>query len=374
MIKDKVFIFAPYSYSINNGGYSGFIAHNLIDKPRDNFLISGDVLDFNKKNFIKKIIHSIGKRIYTLQGKRRSDFAENYYFKKVKAKNYKFLFFHEVYSLYQCRNLISDDQVVILQSHAPELPSEEYLKIYEAPSEEILNNYEIVKAAEKYSFQRANIVVLPTPGCVDIYAKLLNPISKIKFILSGAKSKNGYKNLEKKEEINHIVDQDKINLMYIGRRNSIKGFDIVLDSFRKVRKIRKDINLILVGSGDKIYEEGIIDIGFSSNPIFWYNSVDYLINANRQSYFDLSIIEALSTGVPIIMSNNFGHHYYENKSPLIHTFDVTEKDSLFNILNGNLNKRDMTNRSNIELYQEQLTDSCYFQRFNEFCLELINKE
>ena len=44
MIKDKVFIFAPYSYSINNGGYSGFIAHNLIDKPRDNFLISGDVL------------------------------------------------------------------------------------------------------------------------------------------------------------------------------------------------------------------------------------------------------------------------------------------------------------------------------------------
>lgn len=66
MIKDKVFIFAPYSYSINNGGYSGFIAHNLIDKPRDNFLISGDVLDFNKKNFIKKIIHSIGKRIYTL--------------------------------------------------------------------------------------------------------------------------------------------------------------------------------------------------------------------------------------------------------------------------------------------------------------------
>ena len=148
--------------------------------------------------------------------------------------------------------------------------------------------------------------------------------------------------------------------MYIGRRNKIKGFDIVLETFRKVREKRKDINLIIIGNGEKIEEEGIIDIGFSKNPIGWYNSADYLINANRQSYFDLSIIEALTTGIPIIMSDNFGHSYYKGKSSLIKTFD--------------LKKRDYKKTENIELYENNLTDSCYYERFKKFAEEIMYTE
>ena len=35
MISDKVLILFPYEININNGGPSGFLAHNLLDKPRD---------------------------------------------------------------------------------------------------------------------------------------------------------------------------------------------------------------------------------------------------------------------------------------------------------------------------------------------------
>lgn len=51
---------------------------------------------------------------------------------------------------------------------------------------------------------------------------------------------------------------------------------------------------------------------------------------------NLSIIEALSTGVPIIMSNNYGHKYYENKNPLIHTYDALNPNELKKILLGDL--------------------------------------
>ena len=42
--------------------------------------------------------------------------------------------------------------------------------------------------------------------------------------------------------------------MYIGRRNKIKGFDIVIEAFRKAREKRKDINLVIIGNGEKIEE------------------------------------------------------------------------------------------------------------------------
>ncbi len=44
MIEDKVLILFPYEININNGGPSGFLAHNLLDKPRDCFVLSQDII------------------------------------------------------------------------------------------------------------------------------------------------------------------------------------------------------------------------------------------------------------------------------------------------------------------------------------------
>lgn len=225
-----------------------------------------------------------------------------------------------------------------------------------------------MKKAEKNAFERADIVVFPNEGCVPLYKEVITANNDIKFILSGAQK--GYSKGDIPSE--NIIKSDKINLMYIGRRNEIKGFDIVLNTYREVYQQRKDLNLIIIGKGEKISEDGICDIGFSNNPIGWYNSVDYLINANRQSYFDLSIIEALSTGVPIIMSDNYGHKYYENKSPLIHTYDAQNCDGLKKILLGDLQKRDFSQKYNQDFYLNNLTDEHYHKRFKEFALSLID--
>ncbi|WP_164123655.1 glycosyltransferase [Sphingobacterium sp. xlx-130] len=258
--------------------------------------------------------------------------------------------------------MIPNNQVVILQSHSPELPSEEIKSIN--PSD--VERYSLNKKAEESSFQRADIIVFPNEGCQKIYSSLLTKNCDVKYILSGAKNTFAGREAEKE-----VLKEEKINLMYIGRRNSIKGFDIVYETFKEVAKERDDLNLFIVGKGDNLDGPGIFDVGFSNDPMYWYNSVDYLLNANRKSYFDLSIIEALTTGVPIIMSSNFGHEYYINKSDTITTFSDVNSGELNNILRGPLKKRDRKNKKNFELYNSDLTDSHYFNRFTSFAEELF---
>ncbi len=367
MIEDKILIVFPHEININNGGPSGFIAHNLLDKPREYFVLSQDILKTEISKITKRLDYIVKRALFLLKNKDedikklKTSFFYKYYSEKIDMKNYKFLYFHETVHLERFRKYICGNQVVILQSHSPELPSAEYRKWAPSETEEIAFR----EKAEKEAFKRADIVVFPNEGCKEIYNDLLTDKNRIEYVLSG--SKNGYS----KEGGIHSLPEEEINLMYIGRRNEIKGFDIVLEAFRKARKRRKDINLIIVGNGEKIQEEGIIDIGFSTNPIKWYNSVDYLINANRQSYFDLSVIEALSTGVPIIMSNNFGHRYYEEKSSLIVTYDVNKTDMLYEILMGNLKKRNFMNSENRDLYDSYLSDTCYYERFKDFVKKII---
>ncbi|STZ08827.1 glycosyltransferase, GG-Bacteroidales peptide system [Moraxella caprae] len=365
MINNKILIFFPRALDINAGGPAGFLAHNLIDKPRDCFSLSNDLCSL--QNSLQKNLYRIKRELDKILASQfnKEEYQARYIFKKIKADQYQYIYFHEDIDFYHVKDLIGANQTVIFQPHCPELHSAEFLS--HNPNDS--TKYELIKKAEKAVFERADVVVFPNVDCKPIYQELYTDRNKFYYILSGAKRNYNGQNLSKK-----TLPKDKINLMYIGRRNQVKGFDIVLESFRKAYKKNPKLHLILVGNGNKIEEEGITDIGFSKEPINWYYSVDYLVNANRQSYFDLSIIEALSTGVPIIMSDNFGHSYYQNKSSLITTFDVNQSDSLVEILSNLSQKRNYDNLANIELYENYLTDGHYHQRLVNFHHDLISQK
>jgi len=350
MITDRVLIFAPYPYNINGGGPSGFIAHNLLDKPRNLFSLPIDIVKEDRFRV------ALNKIIYKVRFHKYDDV--DFLFRECGADNFKYIYFHDCLSLYQCSHLIKNNQVVVLQSHCPELPSEEFKVLYNEP---------IITAkyvnAERYAFERADILVFPNEYAVDIYSDLIKDYTKIKYILSGAK--------DMVDPRIYPLDQSKINILFVGRRNSIKGFDYLINTFKSVLLKRDDINLILVGSGKLYSGRNIFDVGQSNSPQNWFNSVDYVVNTNLQSYFDLSVIEALATGVPLILSNNYGHYYYEGKSKDISTFEVQKLNGLESILLGNLMKRDYRDSTNRNLYLDNLTDIAYFERFEQFCKSII---
>jgi glycosyltransferase involved in cell wall biosynthesis len=345
MITDKILIFYTQSINLNLGGPSGFIAQNLIDKEKSFYVFPYQLFSEKKlTTFLKLFL----KNKFNFK-----DHMSAFIFKEIKAYNYKYIYFHDCETFEYCKHLISPKQTVILQSHSPELPSTEAQASNMSP-----HFVDFLKKAEKNSFERADIIIFPHKDCVPLYESLKFDKSKIRYILSGAKSTSDLRK--------YPLEKDKINLLYIGRRNKIKGFDIVLESFKNVVKKRNDINLIIVGNGVKIESDQLFDIGTTNNPLNWYYSVDYVINSNRQSYFDLSVIEAVSTGTPIILANNFGHNYYKDKSSGIITFNSNNQEELEDILLNTIKKEQEKNSENINLYNDELSDIKYYERFKQF--------
>lgn len=353
MKADKILIFTPYLINKNMGGPSGFLAHNLLDKPRDLFCFINDLfpLKFQQRFSFERIIRKL------TEIEKLNDVEKT--FSSIDASTYKYIYFHDCLTLFRCIKLINKNQIVILQSHSPELPSEEFLA-----EKNDFEMYNYVRKAEVASFNRADILVFPTKGASEIYQSLITDYSKVKYLLSGAS-----------REINltqYPVDSTKINFLFIGRRNTIKGFDFLMKIFSN-KKLRKDCNLILLGKKYKNFEcpQHIYDVGYSSQPMNWANSVDYIINTNKQSYFDLSIIESLSIGARILMTNNFGHSYFQNISNDILTFEYGNVEFVVDLINSlvktNQNQKSI---SNINLFENELSDWCYYNRLKIFIDEI----
>ncbi|MUG94039.1 glycosyltransferase [Scytonema sp. UIC 10036] len=375
IIEDKVLIFNNYPLNLTDGGPSGFLAHNLSGHTSQYYEMNSIDLhsSFNQRVF-SNLISSIKQSSFEKKAAgldRLSKFKEwcvnaQRIFKKIQAKNYKFIYFHDVWQLKSCLPLILPTQKVLLQCHCPELPSEEISLLQPECS---LGDVEWAREAEYDAFSRADILIFPNHYTTRIYASLISPHSTIYYLSSGAR--------EVKDLRQYPIDREIINLLYIGRRNQIKGFDIILNSFQEAYKLRKNLNLILLGLGKQILsEEGIYDIGFSSSPHQWIYNCDYVINCNRQSYFDLSVLETLSVGTPLIISTNFGHQQLaeDNSQGIIDIGEPTIQNLLNTLLSQVLIKKEFNQKAvqeNKLLYQQKYSDSVYRKNLNNLLSKII---
>jgi glycosyltransferase involved in cell wall biosynthesis len=373
LIEDRVLIFNNYSLSITDGGPSGFLAQNLLGHYSKYYDFYTTDFSGSRKNRLATKMSSLSG-LSKITAKKSGLNSENSFldwglnaqriFKYTKAKQYKFIYFHDVWQLKFCLPLLNYSQIVTLQCHCPELPSSET----SSQSKFTQVDVDWCKQAEKDAFNRANILIFPNKYVVEIYDSLINPASKIYYLSSGCKSRS---------DLRKYPVNDGIKILYIGRRNKIKGFDIILEAFRRVYESRKDINLILVGNGEQIIEEGIFDIGFTSTSHQWIYNCDYVVNCNRQSYFDLSVLESLSLGTPIILSANYGHkQFLEDRSQGIINFGLPTVENLEKILLSSLLRRKNDNfeavADNKKLYKDKYSDIIYREKLNEILIDIMN--
>lgn len=105
------------------------------------------------------------------------------------------------------------------------------------------------------------------------------------------------------------------HLVAVGRFNEQKGFDLLIDSFIKVKKVLTDIDLTIVGDytagGGRLYEEisrlimneGISDsvmcVGYQDNPYIYIKNADCFVLSSRYEGLPNVLIEALFLGTPV---------------------------------------------------------------------------
>ena len=105
----------------------------------------------------------------------------------------------------------------------------------------------------------------------------------------------------------------KFVITYVGRFVEFKGFDIVIKVFRNLSKKKPNqIALLLIGGIDPIHttrlvnselfelENGIVNIGFTSNIEKYLSITDLFFFPSKKEGLPICVIESLSMGVPVL--------------------------------------------------------------------------
>ena len=113
------------------------------------------------------------------------------------------------------------------------------------------------------------------------------------------------------EEVDDIKLSSKFKLISVGRLSEEKGYDRLLRVFRKLKNDGLNIELLLVGSGDKYNElnkytlennmvNDVTLLGFKDNPYKYLKASDLFICSSISEGFSLVIGEAMAIGIPIV--------------------------------------------------------------------------
>jgi glycosyltransferase involved in cell wall biosynthesis len=122
-------------------------------------------------------------------------------------------------------------------------------------------------------------------------------------------------NIEEFDTIKKFDVNGSPSLFYAGRLEKIKGIDILLDAFNKIKKELPHVMLYLCGEGSlrTMVEEATKDIsikylGFiKGKPLLeLFMSIDFVIVPSFYDAFNLVVLEGMAAGKPVIVSKNAG--------------------------------------------------------------------
>lgn len=381
-IKDpKVLIVSYNSCLANIGGPSGYL-YNLKNSMLLNNTGNIDILvGFNhskekEKTTSKREKRNIFKRYYPewllMYSHKKGRFKKfDKLIKSVCIENYDIFHFHSTEDLFLFHCFYPDifqKKITILTSHCPCLPADEKRETMIKDGRlmrEVEVKYNYNKNIDRVAFSVANILHFPVLGSELIYEKLLSPGSNIRYLPTHCE-KLDFKKDKKEFFLDHSIPDDKIVFSYVGRRTDIKGFDILTDTIQKISKINSDIFFIVAGAGEKLENFcNVIDIGWTDDPGSIINASDYVVAPNKQTYFDLGIIQALSLGKHVITTLTGGNVFFAEKM-IDMSFVEPNSDSLANKILELAAVGKIMSEKNLDFYNEELALKSFSIDYKKF--------
>ena len=168
----------------------------------------------------------------------------------------------------------------------------------------------------------------------------------------------------------HGISKDTIALAYIGRKNKIKGYDVFCQTALNLKKSDKFVFLSAGGGVIKTPQSSnIIDFGWTSDPGSILNACDYVVAPNKETYFDLGIIQALSLNKPIITTPTGGNRWFMNKEVNM-TFINHDVNELTECI-ANLDKSE--DDLNVDFFRKYLDNSSFAKNYLSFFESISNE-
>lgn len=310
---------------------------------------------------------------------------------KIQHENIKMIHCNYVIDAIKVINTLKREQIhdvkVLLTSHMPEAPSSENYDLI------LEKGYSVKKAIqfrklweyiEKRAFTESDILIFPSKEAMEPYFETLPEFKDwikdkdIRFFQTGAKA---LKTLKSKEELKrqYSIPENMNVIVYIGRHNEVKGYDVLTEAGAKILSKRDDCVFLIGGKTNNLLQppnsSNWRELGWV-NPAELLKIADVFVLPNKRTYFDLILLEVMSTGTPVIASNTGGNKSVQEVSKSLIMYDCSAED-LETKLNEFLNKDDnekleLSNRI-YQAYQNHYTPEHFAQRYIDL-LEGIYKD
>lgn len=341
----KIAIFNYADISKNTGGPSGYL-YNLI-KGMNGLSKQIDIITIKKNHNIpnknestdKKIKNCIVEEFRLIAYVIKQGFL---YKRKIDKKIYRYdvIHAHSCEDVFYLRKFIKYKGKIILTSHRPESLADEKISTIQIKGKTewkfiILNK--VMNYIESYGYKTSDAFIFPSEGAKNIYNKFPgfkkhSKYKPIEFLYTGTDQKNITKSRDVYRDEIGVCKNDKV-LCYIGRHNYIKGYDILSSLSDRLEK--EGVKVVCAGANNGLASpnnKNWIELGYISDPQNLINASDVVIIPNRNTYFDLVIVEVLSIGKVLITSNTGGNIDIANNTEGVMLFNAGDSEELYKVI------------------------------------------
>lgn len=336
--------------------------------------INQKVNKIQNKTLLKlvKILKSIVRNYMRLYGRTHKSVVD--------LNNYDIVHFHNVSDMYSCKDSLEKYKgKVILTSHAPNRPS---LSVFQmlSPFEQKYMKwfYKRMFDMDVYAFNRADYIVFPCPEAEEPYYNNWDYYKEFKknnshkyiYIPTGinpCSPKVGKSEVRQR----YGIPEEAFVFCYVGRHNEIKGYDTLKELGLELLK-DKNVYFLVAGKEEPIkgLEHGRwIEVGWTNDPHSIICASDVFILPNRETYFDLIMLELISLGAIVLCSHTGGNKFFEKYKPngIIQYSTkqeaIVKAQELMKLTNDD--KKKLQNY-NVKMYKEYFTSEVFTSAYLEF--------
>jgi glycosyltransferase involved in cell wall biosynthesis len=262
---------------------------------------------------------------------------------------------------------------VVVMTHSP-TPIFAELGADEDPSfllEDCLRDRFLLRFAglERHTYEQADYIVAPCGeaheayrACGERWASLFHCNRIISCLTGTPEPPSNRCPQEWRTELG--VGADQLLGVYVGRNHPHKGTDLIISAIERLRPdLRKRLVFAFAGfknQGPSL--PGVRYVGYTSDVGGLVSASDFVINANRYTYFDLFALEVLSKSKPLLATNTGGNVYLSRLSHGVSLVNATVEGVVAGIEDfAELSsvERTQLGRANREAWEKWFSATCF---------------
>lgn len=338
----------------------------------------GDVTAFN--DWVKRIkwewlryaitiLKSIYKKWMLLYGRKHVAMVD--------LNKYDIVHFHSTHTMFEVRDSLKNYKgKVVLTSHSPTLLSKEYFS-YLTPWEQkhMAWFYKKLIRMDEYAFNRADYIIFPCEEAEEPYKNNWPEFAtfkehnkdKFRYLLSGITPPSAKKTRAEIRE-KYKIPENAFVISYVGRHNELKGYDLLK---RIGQEVLNNENIYFLIAGKEEPLKGLddsrwIEVGWTNDPHSLVAASDMFILPNRETYFDLVLLEVLSLGKIILATYTGGNKFFEKLKPngiITYSNEDDAVKKINQIMHLSSEERKELELLNKKLFDSQFTASVFAENY-----------